>query len=94
MPSPQCAHCRRLLSAASRAGQAFTATVVQALGKTPRFKLHGGTETENLALQNIQARTRMVLGYYLAQLLPWARNRPNSLLVLSSANVDEVRVVA
>lgn len=64
------------------------------MGKTPRFKLHGGSETENLALQNIQARSRMVLGYYLAQLLPWSRNRAGSLLVLSSANVDEVRMHA
>jgi NAD+ synthase (glutamine-hydrolysing) len=71
--------------------QAFTETVTAAIGKTPQFKLHGGTETENLALQNIQARSRMVLGYYLAQLLPWSRNRTGALLVLSSANVDEVR---
>lgn len=34
---------------------------------------NGGTDRESLALQNIQARTRMVLAYLLAQLLPWAR---------------------
>jgi NAD+ synthase (glutamine-hydrolysing) len=58
-------------------------------GKTPRFKVNGGTEAENIALQNIQARLRMVTAYLLAQLLPWVRGRGGSLLVLSSANVDE-----
>ena len=31
--------------------------------KTPRFKVEGGTYTENQALQNIQARLRMVISY-------------------------------
>ncbi|KAG0258698.1 glutamine-dependent NAD(+) synthetase [Actinomortierella ambigua] len=58
-------------------------------GKTPAFRAHGGSNVENLALQNIQARLRMVVAYLLAQLLPWVRGRPGSLLVLGSANVDE-----
>ncbi|KAF9915347.1 glutamine-dependent NAD(+) synthetase [Lobosporangium transversale] len=58
-------------------------------GKTPAFRAHGGSNVENLALQNIQARIRMVLAYLLAQLLPWVRGRNGSLLVLGSANVDE-----
>mmetsp|Transcript_2496 Transcript_2496/g.3794 ORF Transcript_2496/g.3794 Transcript_2496/m.3794 type:complete len:245 (+) Transcript_2496:112-846(+) len=58
-------------------------------GRTPKFKVHGGTTQENLALQNIQARLRMVLSYLLAQLLPWVRGRQGFLLVLGSANVDE-----
>ncbi|KAG0007070.1 glutamine-dependent NAD(+) synthetase [Modicella reniformis] len=58
-------------------------------GKTPAFRVHGGSDVENLALQNIQARLRMVLAYLLAQLLPWVRGRSGSLLVLGSANVDE-----
>ena len=57
--------------------------------KTPKFLSEGGTNTEDLALQNIQARSRMVLSYTLAQLLPWTRDRPSFLLVLGSANVDE-----
>ena len=36
-----------------------------------------------------QARSRMVLSYMLAQLLPWTRGRSGFLLVLGSANVDE-----
>ncbi|KAG9318937.1 hypothetical protein JVU11DRAFT_1052 [Chiua virens] len=58
-------------------------------GARPRFRAHGGTAAENLALQNIQARLRMVLAYMFAQLLPWVRGRQGGLLVLGSANVDE-----
>ncbi len=57
--------------------------------KKPRFKVDGGSRTENLALQNIQARLRMVLAYLLAQLLPWVRGRNGGLLVLGTSNVDE-----
>jgi len=57
--------------------------------KTPRFKVHGGSAAENLALQNIQARLRMLLAYMLAQLVPWVRGQLGGLLVLGSANVDE-----
>lgn len=58
-------------------------------GKIPRFSSRGGTSVEDLALQNIQARLRMVMAYLLAQLLPWTRGRQGFLLVLGSANVDE-----
>lgn len=58
-------------------------------GKTPRYRVHGGSDTENLALQNIQARLRMLLSYLFAQLMPWTRSKPGGLLVLGSANVDE-----
>lgn len=63
----------------------------QATGFEPNFRVHGGTTAENLALQNIQARTRMVTAYCFAQLMPTVRNRENggSLLVLGSGNVDE-----
>ncbi|KAJ7180584.1 hypothetical protein C8R46DRAFT_1069892 [Mycena filopes] len=58
-------------------------------GARPQFRAHGGTAAENLALQNIQARLRMVLAYMFAQLLPWVRGKVGGLLVLGSANVDE-----
>lgn len=53
-----------------------------------------GSWMENIALQNIQARSRMVMSYFLAQLMPWATDGDEttaggSLLVLGSANVDE-----
>nr|XP_012145464.1 PREDICTED: probable glutamine-dependent NAD(+) synthetase isoform X2 [Megachile rotundata] len=56
---------------------------------TPRFKVQGGSPRENLALQNIQARLRMVIAYLFAQLMLWVRGRPGGLLVLGSSNVDE-----
>lgn len=63
--------------------------------QTPRFLVRGGTLAEDLALQNIQARLRMVTAYLFAQLLPWTRKTAGEtvgkgfLLVLGSANVDE-----
>ncbi|KAB5580566.1 hypothetical protein GE09DRAFT_1082730 [Coniochaeta sp. 2T2.1] len=65
--------------------------LTQGTGFEPKFKVHGGSVTENLALQNIQARSRMVIAYYYAQMLPTVRQRPGggSLLVLGSSNVDE-----
>lgn len=65
---------------------AFFASVTK---RTPKFKVDGGSNAENLALQNIQARVRMVLSFLLAQLMPWVRGRQGFLLVLGSANVDE-----
>ena len=58
-------------------------------GFSPKFKVHGGSDTENLALQNIQARSRMVVAYLFAQLLPLALGRSGSLLVLGSGNLSE-----
>ncbi|KAH8690888.1 hypothetical protein BGW36DRAFT_306121 [Talaromyces proteolyticus] len=65
--------------------------LTQATGFEPKFKVHGGSTTSNLALQNIQARSRMVIAYYFAQELCEVRKRPGggSLLVLGSSNVDE-----
>ena len=67
--------------------------VRQALEFTPRFQGEGGSSSENLALQNIQARSRMVTAYSLAQMSTTARKLPRagaSLLVLTSGNVDEL----
>ena len=43
---------------------------VQTTGMVPKFKVHGGSSVENIALQNVQARCRMVLSYLFAQLSP------------------------
>jgi NAD+ synthase (glutamine-hydrolysing) len=51
--------------------------------------LEGGIEVENIALLNMQVRLRMVLSYFLAQLLPWVRGKCGALLVLGTVNVDE-----
>lgn len=58
-------------------------------GRVPMFGSEGGSWAEDLALQNIQARLRMVFTYLLAQLVPWVRGKRGWLLVLGSANVDE-----
>lgn len=68
---------------------AITNVFVRLTGKTPRFSVHGGSPAENLALQNIQARLRMLLAYFFAQLLPWVHGRRGFLLVLATGNVDE-----
>jgi NAD+ synthase (glutamine-hydrolysing) len=49
----------------------------------------GGSNVENLALQNIQARLRMVLAFFMAQLRLWSQGRSGFQLVLGTANVDE-----
>jgi NAD+ synthase (glutamine-hydrolysing) len=69
--------------------KAITQLFVRFAGRTPRFKVHGGSETENVALQNVQARARLVVAYLFAQLLPWVYGRRGSLLVLGTGNVDE-----
>lgn len=64
--------------------------VKSTLNFTPKYMIEGGTHAENLALQNIQARNRMVTQYTFAQLVTTARGLPragSALLVLSSGNV-------
>ncbi|GAB2300250.1 hypothetical protein Dimus_034286 [Dionaea muscipula] len=58
-------------------------------GKRPRYKVDGGSNAENLGLQNIQARIRMVVAFILASLMPWVHNKSGFYLVLGSSNVDE-----
>ena len=53
----------------------------------PHFKTEGGHWMEDLALQNIQARGRMIFSYMLAQLLPTPKIRSTGgyLLVRTSS---------
>jgi len=65
-------------------------TLFQTLtGKRPRYKVDGGSYAENIGLQNIQARIRMVLAFMLASLMPWVQNKSGFFLVLGCSNVDE-----
>ena len=57
---------------------AIVNTFTKTTGKTPNFKAHGGSHRENLALQNVQARVRMVTAYLFAQLALWDRDRPGT----------------
>ena len=61
----------------------------KATGQTPKYLLNGGTYSEDLALQNIQARVRMVVSYLMAQLVPWTRSQGGFLLVLGTSNIAE-----
>lgn len=49
-------------------------------GRKPQYESEGGTPAEDLALQNIQARLRMVMAYLFAQLCPWLRKKTSFLL--------------
>ena len=55
----------------------------------PKFTKMGGSYQEDLALQNIQARSRMILSYMLSSLIPSIKKGSGFLLVLGSANNDE-----
>ena len=58
-------------------------------GPEPRYQEQGGSWAEDIALQNIQARSRMVMSYMLGQLLPAGMDRSGFLLVLASGNLEE-----
>ncbi|KAL8437571.1 hypothetical protein Efla_000434 [Eimeria flavescens] len=53
----------------------FLSAFKEVTGWQPQFQQQGGTAEEDVALQNVQARSRMVLSYMLAQLLPAWRLR-------------------
>ena len=59
---------------------AILTVFIGVFSKTPTFRSHGGGVRENLALQNVQARIRMVLAYFFAQLTLWALGRPGSVM--------------
>ena len=72
---------------------AFGASFHAMTGMQPDLQKRG--TQENVACQNVQARTRMVMAYQCAQLMLCAEPRnagkthPGTLLVLGSANLDE-----
>ncbi|KAF0990780.1 hypothetical protein HZS_5759 [Henneguya salminicola] len=58
----------------------------------PKFKMDGGSPQEDITLQNIQSRSRLILSYTISQLAPLSSSRthPSSpLLVLGTSNADE-----
>lgn len=70
--------------------ESIISTYKNSLDYTPNYKNRGGTHNEDLALQNIQARSRMVMSYFLSQ-LPNPKKKPNCrLLVLGTSNSDEL----
>lgn len=52
--------------------KAFVEETANALD-TVQPSFDSGVRAENIALQNVQARSRMVFAYMMAQLAPWSR---------------------
>ncbi len=73
----------------SKIVEAFKEEAEAVLGIEAKFESDGGSPAEDLALQNIQARTRMAFAYLLAQLFRPSQDKKGFVLVLGSANVDE-----
>ena len=69
--------------------EATTNTIQDTLDLKLNFKTKGGSNMQNLCLQNVQARTRMVMSYMMAMSIPISINSSKSLLVLGTSNVDE-----
>lgn len=67
----------------------FEDLIKQVYGVKLRFQNDGGSWGEDIALQNIFARVRMVLSYLLAQLIPIRTDNKGYYLVLSAGNLDE-----
>lgn len=60
-PEPTCPHCLRSYHLGIAIDAAVTAVLgifTAVMGIVPKFKAHGGGPRENLALQNVQVRTR------------------------------------
>jgi NAD+ synthase (glutamine-hydrolysing) len=58
-------------------------------GPRPKFQEQGGSWAEDMALQNIQARSRMIMSYLMGQLIPYTNKKPGHLLILASGNLEE-----
>lgn len=67
----------------------FVGCFEQTTGLKPKYESRGGKYEEDLALQNITARSRMVISYLMAQLVPWTRDEKGFMLVLGTANIAE-----
>lgn len=55
----------------------------------PRYQSTGGSHQEGIALQNLQARLRLTLSYYYAQLVVTVRKCTGPLLIVATGNCDE-----
>ena len=67
----------------------FKALVKKIFSIELRFQAHGGSMLEDVALQNITARVRMVMSYLLAQISSLKKKKSSYYLVLAATNLDE-----
>ena len=70
--------------------ESFKTTIKDVLDLVPKFISEGGDMRQDLALQNTQARTRLVLSYLFAQLLVVKYDLKSFLLVCATGNLSEV----
>lgn len=70
----------------------FKLTINSSLNISPKFLSEGGSFSEDLSLQNLQSRIRMVTSYLLSQVIPIKFNLKGFLLVLASGNLDEAQI--
>ena len=64
-------------------------TLHQMTGFTPKFEAMGGSKSEDIALQNVQARSRLIIAYFVAQVLPTIAKRSGFFFVVATGNGDE-----
>lgn len=69
--------------------ESFKELADKTLGLDLKYKNSGGNWRSDIALQNIQARARMLLSYLFAQTELEIPKRRGFLLVLGSSNLDE-----
>lgn len=69
--------------------QSFNALFEEITGKEPHKCCDGGSRTENIAIRNVQARSRMAYSYFLSQLLQWVHGKFGVRLVVGSANLED-----
>lgn len=67
----------------------FVDSLKQAVEVAPRYEADGGSSVEDIALQNITNRSRMVMSYLMAQTIPWTAKENGFLLVLGASNIGE-----
>ncbi len=69
--------------------EGLKATMQKMTGITPKFESAGGSKAEDIALQNVQARSRLILSYFVAQVLPAMAKRSGFFFVVATGNGDE-----
>ena len=70
--------------------QSYLDTFTEYTGsKIPQFQSEGGSRSEEIALEALQCRIRMVVSYISGQLLPFSLNRTGFLIVLSCTSLEQ-----
>lgn len=85
-----CSHMKTEMTNLMDKFQEFAKNLINA---SPKFKSQGGSQMEDIVLQNLQARLRMMLSYLMAEIIPIKKKLgEGNLLVLATCNVDEAQM--